>query len=170
MARRKLAAQCNPFHSRPFTDYPILHWLILHDSLEGLTPSPEAFETQNELRKNYGTGLNLIVQACLRVEATTPDDILFDPPGMQVLHILEHGLYREIGGHDRAFRYFFLRSRGQLIQLCHLWKVPMNRRYLRTQEWPAIADFAVNADILGSDFFEYVNDYSASAVRRLVLF
>jgi hypothetical protein len=170
MARRKLAATCNPFHARPYTDYFILHWLILHDDLQVLSPIPEAEAMQKTLWQNYGNGLSMIVQACLRAEATTEDDILFEDAGLRALQVLKKGFYRDAQGNGAEFHTFFLRSRGQLIQLSHIWNIPINRRYLRTQEWLAVADFGVNADIAGSDFFEYVMEYGMDAARRLAIF
>lgn len=169
MGKKSYIQQCIPFLGCPFTDDPVIHWLMLQDIIHDHPRRPILNDHVLYLRHNYGSGLTLINQACLRAEAMGSEDILFNPAGMHVLEVLYYGWFRDLDGQEYPIENFFKRSRDRLIEVSRVLCIPVRRIDLRAGEWPAAATFAEDVGITGAEFLRYAGEYSGFAIARLVI-
>jgi hypothetical protein len=158
-----------PFVQCPYTDEPLVHWLMLQDYIAESDECPPMFDYDADISQQLGNGLALVREVCTRAEAMNGYDILYKQAGADVLQILLYGRFRDRDGQIYPYTSFFARSRDQLIELCRWLSIPTGRREMRRGEWFAAADYAVNAKLIGSDFLHYAQVNEGDAILRLVV-
>ncbi|MFA6043138.1 MAG: hypothetical protein WCV85_01445 [Patescibacteria group bacterium] len=167
--KEKIISNFVPFPQCPYTDAPYVLWFFAQRYLQVQHHVPEYYLYKCELERDYISGLFQLQQACLRAEAVSTDDILFQEAGTIAQHILATSSFKDFRGRRQRYTRRFWRATERLLAITEYLQIPIQLQDIRSHQWLIVANFAHAAGLQGSAFLRYVQRFGEEAIQRLVI-